>query len=236
MVDDEGADGRQLGKCVGPRTGREARGKLVEHVVTGVMAERHQKRAEKNLSLPEFAQALDKARGGVNEHVVAAALAQRALKTYERGLALRAAVARERNNATLACGQRIVQRGSHNGIVPFFREQGRGKAELFKAVCRGTHRCRRITLQTPVRNVRDCHEHASRALQSQLIQHVRKRLTNGPASRARSHDHVGAHGLRELAHERGHARVALLAREATGYDQRVDHPSSKMGQKGSVPF
>ena len=74
MVNDERANGRQLGK--GVRPGRDvdaAAGELVaqgaQHVMAGMVAKSHQKRAEKNLALRARDETLGQGRRRPDEHV-----------------------------------------------------------------------------------------------------------------------------------------------------------------------
>ena len=78
MVDDEGADGGQLGKGVRPgrdveAAGGQTGGEVIEHVVARVMAERHQERSEKNGAFGALAEARSQEVGGGGEDVGAAA-------------------------------------------------------------------------------------------------------------------------------------------------------------------
>lgn len=79
MVDHEGTDGRQLGEGVRPGPGGEGSSEVVKHVVAGMVAERHEERAEKHVALAAPRQPRAKALRSANEHVVPAALGQRAL-------------------------------------------------------------------------------------------------------------------------------------------------------------
>ena len=83
--DDEAADFGQL--CQGMRPGRDASAaprelvaEVAQHVTAGMVAERHQNRAEKDLA-PRTLQARGKARRGVNEDVGTTAGLQRDLES-----------------------------------------------------------------------------------------------------------------------------------------------------------
>ena len=241
MVNDERANGRQLGKGVRPRRDasavpRELVAQVAQHVVTGMMTERHEKRAEKDGVLGMRPQTSGKTVRHVDEQVVAPEAAQGELEPGERLPALRAAVPGKGRDAARAGGQRRVQGAGDELQVPLGREQGRRKAQRPKAGRRRTHRRRRLALKAAVRHVRRCHQRPSDALAPQIAERLGQRPPHGPTARSGAHRHVGADRLGELFDESRNARVVLLARETAGYDQRVYHPLSKMNQRGSAPF
>lgn len=236
MVDDEGTDGGELGEGVRPSLGREALGELFQHVMASVVAERHEERSEEGLALGAATQARGEAARRVYEGVVATAGTQRALELRERRLALRTAMARERDGAVRARGQRLVEGNGDCGEVLLARQQRGREPNLLKAGGRRTDRCRSLALKPSVNDVRRCDKDTPCTTCPQIGKRLRKRHAHGATARAGAHHDACVHGGRELAHERGDARVPLLAGEAAGYDQRVHLPTSEMIQKGSVPF
>ena len=166
MVDDEGANRGQLDEGVRPGLRREGSGEVFEHVVAGVMAERHQERDDERLAVRVVGQTSGESVRRVHEDVAAATVAQRALKPGERRLALRAAMARERDGATGPFGQRLVEGGGSRGKVPLAREQRRRNPELLEAGGRGADRRCGYTLESSVGHVRRHHEGAARAAPS----------------------------------------------------------------------
>ena len=105
MIDDEGADGGQLGEGVRPgrdgeAVGGQAGGEVFEHVVARVVAERHQKRAEKHGALGMRAKTRAQEVGRGDKDVGAAAGAQHRLKLGKRGSAFRTAMTGKRDDAS----------------------------------------------------------------------------------------------------------------------------------------
>ena len=172
MVDDEGANRGQLGEGVRPGLRREGSGEVFEHVVAGVMAERHQERDDERLAVRVVGQTSGESVRRVHEDVAAATVAQRALDPGERRLALRAAMARERDDATGPFRQRLVEGGGCRGEVPFAREQRRRNPKLLEAGGRGTDCRRGCALEPSVDDVRRHHEDAAGTAAPQAGKHV----------------------------------------------------------------
>ena len=74
MRDDERADGGQLRERVRPGPGSEVPGKIVQHVVASMVAERHKERGEEGRAVGALVEASAQALGRVHEDVVSAAL------------------------------------------------------------------------------------------------------------------------------------------------------------------
>ena len=197
-----------------------------------VMAKRHQKRGQKDLLLHAL-KARDKTFRGVNESVGATTSPQRSLEQGKRGLALRAAVAGKRDNAIGRWGQGFVEGDGHGDVVLLGSKERRSEAQLVEIGGRRAHRRRGIALKTTVRDVRGRNEHATHAAAPQVGEGVGQRNAHGPTARARADHHARSDRSRKLADERGHSRVVLLAREATGYDQSVRH--SNGGRRAPRP-
>ena len=104
MVDDEGADGGELGEGVRPGLGGETLGELLQHVMTSMVTERHEEWGEEGLAPKAVAQARGEAARRVHEDVVATTSMQRALELCERRFALRSAMARKRDDAARTRG------------------------------------------------------------------------------------------------------------------------------------
>lgn len=224
----ERANGRQLGQGMRPgRHGKALRGKLFpqinEHVVARMVAQGHQKGAKQNLALGPAREAAGQVARRVHEHVGTTALRKGFLKPGERLLARGATVAGKRDHKPRAGGQRLVEVGGHGGEVLLFGEQGRGEVQPVKAPERGAHGKSGLTLEPAVRHVRRHHEGPADAARPQLRQGLGDRGPHGTSARPGTQAHVGRHGARELADQRGHARVGLLAGEAAGYDQAEGH-------------
>lgn len=156
-------------------------------------------------------QARDQALRSAHEHVAAPALPKGTLDAGERGLALRPAVPGKGHDAAGTRGQGLVERRGNGRMVPLARKQGGREAQRLKAGRGVAHRRRRRALQTTVHHMRRNHKGAAHASGAQLGQHVRQGPAHGPAARSRPQRHVGADRRRKLVHERGHARVVLLA-------------------------
>ena len=148
MADYETPDGGQLGEGVGPDVRREAPRKLAQHLVACVMAERHQKRAEKDLGVRPL-QTRDQALRSAHEHVAAPALPKGALDAGERGLALRPAMPGKGHDATGTRGQGLVERRGHGRMVPLARKQGGARGPTTQS------RARRRAPPTPPRAAAD---------------------------------------------------------------------------------
>lgn len=226
MVNYKGAHGGQLDERMRPyghvRAGAHELGaKAGQDVVAGVMAKRHQERAEKDPSLGPPRQALGEGGGRAQDHVAPAKIEQRSLEGGQRRLALRATMARERDDAPGPLGKGSVERGGHDGIVLLGRKQGRGKAQLVEARGGASHVPRARAVKTAVGQVSGDDERMPDPAGPQPRKGLDHRRPHGAPSRAGAQRHVGSHRQRKLAHERLHARAPPLAREAAGYDQAL---------------
>ena len=124
----------QLGEGVRPGRNanaapRELVAQVAQHVVTGMMTERHEKRAEKDGVLGMLPQTSGETVRRVDEQVVTPATAQGELEPSERLPALRAAVPGKARDATRAGGQRRIQGAGDELQVLRGCKQGRRKAK-----------------------------------------------------------------------------------------------------------
>lgn len=226
MSDHEATDGGQLRKGMRPGRNGKAGGLQLcaeadQNVMARVMAEGGEKGSEENPTPHAIAQARLQALGRVHQHVLATKGSQGGAQPGERGLALGAAMPRQGHDAPGLRGQRGVQRAGNGDKVALAREQGRGKANILEAGRGGTHRSCRLALQTTVRHVRGCHEHASRAALAQLGQRVGERGANGATACACAQRDARTDCSRQISNQSRDARVPALAGKAPGYDECV---------------